>query len=43
MKTPVKTGFETAIPVEQASYFAVRALDRNGDVLATSRTVRPSG
>jgi hypothetical protein len=43
VKTAAKSGFETAIPVQNADYFAVRALDRNGVVLATSRAVRPSG
>ena len=43
VKTVAKGAFETAIPVQEASFYAVRALDRNGDVLATSRTVKPSG
>jgi Arylsulfotransferase (ASST) len=43
VKTVAKGGFETAIPVEEASFYAVRALDRNWDVLATSRTIKPSG
>jgi hypothetical protein len=39
--TVKKAGFETAIPLPaSASYVAVRALDRNGKVLATSRTLK---
>jgi hypothetical protein len=40
LRVAAKTGFETAIPVGSAAqYFAVKALDRDGSVLSTSRTV----
>ena len=36
-----KSGFETAIPLGgDGSYLAVQALDRNGKVLAVSKTVK---
>ena len=38
-----RTGFETAIPVPGAgAYVAVAALDASGEVLGTSRAIRPS-
>jgi Arylsulfotransferase (ASST) len=42
--TVVKDGFDTAIPVGAAAeYVAVRALDRSGRVLGTSRAVKRGG
>jgi len=41
LRTAAKTGFETAIPLtSNAAAFSVRALDRGGEVLASSPVVR---
>jgi hypothetical protein len=39
-KSATKNGFETAITIGSEPYVSVQALDANGAVLATSRTVR---
>jgi len=39
--TARRRGFETALTVARSRYVAVRALDRTGAVLGTSRTIRP--
>ena len=39
-KSATKDGFETAITIGSEPYVSVQALDANGAVLATSRTVR---
>jgi hypothetical protein len=40
--TAVKRGFETAIKIPSQTFVAVQALDRRGNVLSTSTTLKVS-
>jgi hypothetical protein len=42
LKSAAKSGFETAIPVTNARYYQVKALDYLGQVIGVSRFVRAS-